>query len=261
MATPLQTSADPAAVSASAENGAGRGGKPRFVFFGDSITDPAHIGCTANYWQFLAEDLGVVPLVYGVNGHQMKQLAGQADKFAAEHPEGADAIFVFAGTNDYNSDVPLGEWFSETVEKTNHNGREVERRRRAFLYDDTTFRGRINVLMKRLRSQWPATPVFLLTPLHRGFASFGPGNVQPDESFANGLGLYIDDYVAAVKEAGNVWAATVVDLNAESGLFPLLPGHARFFHDAETDLLHPSAAGHRLIADALERRLGAWPRR
>ena len=72
-------------------------GKPQFVFLGDSITDPAHIGCTENYWQFLAEDLGVTPLVYGVNGHQMVHLDGQAQKFAAEHPEGADAIFGFAG--------------------------------------------------------------------------------------------------------------------------------------------------------------------
>ncbi|MBQ6245294.1 MAG: SGNH/GDSL hydrolase family protein [Kiritimatiellae bacterium] len=229
--------------------------KPQFVFLGDSITDPAHIGCTANYWEFLAEDLGVTPLVYGVNGHQMIHLDGQAQKFAAEHPEGADAIFVFAGTNDYNSGVPLGEWFSETMEKTNHNGKEVERKRRAFVYDDATFKGRINILMRRLRTEWASTPVYLLTPIHRGYATFGPTNVQPDESFSNGLGLYIDDYVAAVKEAGNVWAATVIDINAESGLFPLFPEHAPFFHDGKTDMLHPSAAGHRRIADAIERHM------
>ena len=245
------TLADGAAGSESGE----RRGKRQFVFFGDSITDLAHIGCTANYWEFLAKDLGITPLVYGVNGHQMKQLDGQAAKFAAEHPEGADAIFVFAGTNDYNSDVPLGEWFSETMEMTNHNGREVRRRHRAFVYDDATFRGRINILMRRLRSQWPSTPVYLLTPIHRGYAEFGPANIQPDESFANGAGLFIDDYVAAVKEAGNVWAATVIDINAESGLFPLFPEHAPFFHDAVTDRLHPGAAGHRMIANAIERHL------
>lgn len=93
--------------------------------------------------------------------------------------------------------------------------------------------------------------------MHRGYATFGPENVQPDESFANGAGLFIDDYVAAVKEAGGVWAATVIDVHAESGLFPLFPEHAPFFHDAETDMLHPGTAGHRRIADAIERRLGA----
>lgn len=52
--------------------------KPQFAFLGDSITDPAHIGCTANYWEFLAKDLDITPLVYGVNGHQMIHLDGHA---------------------------------------------------------------------------------------------------------------------------------------------------------------------------------------
>ena len=74
--------------------------KPQFAFLGDSITDPAHIGCTANYWEFLADDLGVTPLVYGVNGHQMKHLAEQAAKFAAEHPEGESPAQIKAESTE-----------------------------------------------------------------------------------------------------------------------------------------------------------------
>ena len=68
----------------------------------------------------------------------------------------------------------------------------------------------INSAMSFLRASFPTARFVLLTPIHRGFATFGAQNVQPDESFANGAGLFIDDYVAAVKEAGGVWAATVI---------------------------------------------------
>ena len=45
----------------------------------------------------------------------------------------------------------------------------------------------------------------LLTPLHRSLANFGETNVQPDENYQNSCGEYVDAYVQAVKEAGNVW--------------------------------------------------------
>ena len=56
----------------------------RVAFLGDSITDPHHVGTTRCYWEFLADMLGIVPLVYGVNGHQMSDLYGQAQRLLAE---------------------------------------------------------------------------------------------------------------------------------------------------------------------------------
>jgi lysophospholipase L1-like esterase len=109
--------------------------------------------------------------------------------------------------------------------------------------------------MKVLRESFPAQPIYLLTPIHRGYATFGASNVQPDESYANEIGEYIDAYVDVIKEAGNVWAATVIDINAESGLFPLFASHARFFNNAQTDMLHPNNAGHERIAEAIAVRL------
>ena len=227
----------------------------RVAFLGDSITDARHIGCTSNYWNFLERDLGIVPLVYGRSGHKWKDVKGQVEQLVSEHPDGIDAIFVFAGTNDYKADIPLGDWFCIEDAKVDRGKGEVAVKHRVFNLDGDTFRGRINVVMKLLKEKYTDSDIFLLTPIHRGYATFGKKNIQPDESYSNGLGLFIDDYVVAVKEAGNVWSVSVIDLNAESGLFPLFKSHARFFCNADRDMLHPNNAGHERIEKAILRRI------
>ena len=59
------------------------------------------------------------------------------------------------------------------------------------------------------------------TPVHRAIFDPNDKNVQPDESYENVSGIFFDEYLKAIKEAGNVWAVPVIDLNATSGLFPL----------------------------------------
>ena len=59
-----------------------------------------------------------------------------------------------------------------------------------------------------------------------------------------------------MKEAGNVWAAKVVDLNADSGLYPVSRAHDAYFSNAERDRLHPSTAGHGRIAEAISLAVG-----
>lgn len=228
----------------------------RVAFLGDSITDEAHIGCTVNYWGVLERDTGLLPIVLGRNGAQWCDLPEQIRSLAEKHGGAVDAIFVFAGTNDFNASVPLGDWFMEEDAIVDRGHGPVMVRRRKFSSDAATFRGRVNNAMSALKDGWPDADIFLLTPIHRGYAAFGPGNVQPDESHSNEVGLFIDDYVQAIREAGNIWAASVIDLNAESGLFPLLASHSIFFHDAESDMLHPGDRGHERIARAIERRLG-----
>ena len=228
----------------------------KVLFLGDSITDRRHIGCTKNYWGYLGDWYGFSPLVYGINGQQWSHIADQARAYMKDHKECPDVVFVFAGTNDYNSNVPLGEWYEVSDAKVNRNGREVAVKRRALSMDGSTLRGRINSAMSFLRESFPKSRFVLLTPIHRGYATFGANNVQPDESNSNELGLFIDDYVEAVKEAGGVWAAKVVDINADSGLYPLSDSHVPFFSNGERDRLHPSAAGHERIAEAISLAVG-----
>ena len=226
----------------------------KVAFLGDSITDARHIGCTANYWNYLPKMLGLDAYVYGVNGDQMKNLMAQAKKVMLDFHWYVDAIFVWAGTNDFNSNVPRGEWYETTEEVTSRTTGTVKLPRRKPSMDEGTFRGRINALLSYLKHNFPDQQIVLVTAIHRGYATFGPKNIQPDESFPNLLGLYIDDYNDDIRQAGRIWSVPVLDLYERSGLLPTDSSYVRYFHDAETDMLHPSANGHERIA----RTMAAW---
>lgn len=232
----------------------------RVAFLGDSITDKVRVGTKKCYWEYLAEMLGIQPFVYAINGNQMSGILAQAERLKREQNDSFDAIIIFAGTNDYNADVPLGEWYSETEAETWVSGPKKERRafRKSF-YGNNTFKGRINILMRYLKTNYPTKQIILLTPIHRGYARFGDNNIQPEESFANRIGLYIDDYVEVIKEAASVWAVPVIDLNSLSGLYPVSDSHAAYFHDGKTDRLHPNENGHRRMAETLKYQLLALP--
>ena len=234
----------------------------KVAFLGDSVTDPCHVGCTKNYWGFLIEDLDLDAKVYGVSGHQWSDLPGQINRIYEAMDVDLDAIFVFLGTNDYNADVPLGEFFTHRDEEVNHNGKVETRRRRCLNRDLSTLAGRINTGLGRLKTEFPKSQIILMTPLHRAFFRWSGDpehHVQPPESFPNGLGLYLDDYVGVIKQAGQIWSVPVIDLYAECGLFPIKDAYAPYFKNASSDRLHPNPDGHRRIARAMKFRMLAMP--
>lgn len=232
----------------------------KVAFLGDSITDRCHVGTDRCYWEYLADILGIEAFSYGINGNQMKDLIAQAEAVKNEMGEEADAIFVFAGTNDYNASVPIGEWYEEGYRDVPVSGGRIERRlHRTPVMSDSTFCGRINMLMHYLKTSFPEKQVIVLTPLHRGYAAFGENNIQPEESYANAAGIYFDEYVRTVQQAANVWAVPVIDLNSISGLYPLNDSHTIYFSDKDTDRLHPDSDGHYRMALSIAYQLLSFP--
>ena len=251
----------------------------RVAYLGDSITDKSQIekGQNETYWSYLEKILGTESFVYGISGHKWNQIPGQAEKLIAEHGQEVDAIMIFVGTNDYNASVPIGKWYTEEVvdvevtgPKGSHSGVVTKRLKRTLVMDDKSVCGRINMVMSQLKETYPTKQIILLTPIHRGDAFLSDRNVQPDEMHANGVGEYIDAYVQIVKEAGNVWAVPVIDLNAICGLYPLAESNGLYWRrpalekSAKTggrrrDRLHPNSAGHLRMARALAYQLLGYP--
>ncbi len=226
-------------------------------YIGDSITDPKNYKdeVKKKYWAFLEEWLGISPYVYGVSGRQWNDVPRQAQKLKNEHGDEVDAIIVFMGTNDFNSGIPIGEWFTEINEEVVAAHGEMKkpelRKKRVAIMSDSTYKGRINIGIKSLKELFPDKQVVLLTPLHRSTAIFNEKNVQPDESYQNKCEEYFDRYINAIKEAGNIWGVPVIDLNSLTGMNPMVGEQLIYFRDPSTDRLHPSTEGQRRMARTL----------
>lgn len=241
------------------------------AFFGDSITDPGSVPDKhdwtgrqdTHYWGYLQEWLGIKPLVYGVSGRKWDDVGNQAEQLKKEHGDNFDAITILLGTNDFIGEVPLGEWYGQTLMKTKaamgYPAREYTRLSKTPLMDNTTLRGRINIAVSTLKRMFPDKQIVILTPIHRSYSTFGNDNVQPDESFPNNLGLYFIEYVNAIKEAGNVWGIPVIDLNSLCGINPMVEEQVMYFSNSETDRLHPNAEGHKRMAKTLMYQLLTLP--
>lgn len=234
----------------------------RLCFLGDSITNSETAG--RFYWQYIADMTGAKVHCFGVNGAQTIDLLGQLDEMKKKVGDDFDTLFIFAGTNDFNHSVPLGSFFTEheclVPTDSGADGEFTEFttvKKREFVFDTSTFRGRLNTVLSEIRKSYTDKRIILLTPIHRAFAFFGGSNIQPDELHANKIGEYFESYIQAEREAADIWATELIDLYRDSGLFPLYENHAEsFFCNKERDCLHPNCAGQEKIARAILRRLG-----
>lgn len=125
-----------------------------------------------------------------------------------------DCVTIFAGTNDFRLDKPIG----------NKNDRDIY-----------TFYGAYMELVEDIMRKNPACRLSLWTPLQRDKDGF-------DIDSVNQAGHRLVDYVEVIQAIGVEYALPVLNLYAESGF-------NRFTLDALTsDRLHPNEEGHKRIA-------------
>ncbi|MDO4171853.1 MAG: SGNH/GDSL hydrolase family protein [Prevotellaceae bacterium] len=235
----------------------------KVAYFGDSITDPRNKAAAKKYWHLLQEWLGITPYVYAVSGRQWNDIPRQADKLMAEHKDSVDAIIILMGTNDYNNGVPLGKWYEEKEEEVMYGHgqpKKMTKRTRQYLcMDNSTYRGRINIAMNKVKRMYPTKQIVVLTPLHRQNFHANEKNWQCSEDYTNSCGEYLKAYVDATKEMADVWAVPVIDFGALTGLYPMMDEYAQYFNNADTDRLHPNGKGHERMAKTLMYQLLTLP--
>ena len=235
----------------------------RVAFFGDSITDPKNSASQNKYWNLLQEWLHITPYIYAVSGRQWNDIPRQTEQLQKEHGQDVDAIIISIGTNDFNAGVPIGQWFIEQKEDVMAGIHEpkhlVKRLRRIPDMNADTYRGRINIALDKVKRTYPDKQIVLLTPIHRAGFYRNEKNWQPTEEYQNKCGEWISAYVESVKEAGNLWAVPVIDLNALCGLYPLMDEYVPYFNDGAVDRLHPNDKGHERMARTLYYQLSALP--
>lgn len=223
----------------------------RVAIIGDSISDSTRVGTTRCWWEILADSLQFVPTCYARNGATIQGMHGQVGKARLQQEQSRqpwDLIIIFGGTNDFNANVPLGEIYEVKDGVTNKDGQERTLKHRSFVTDNNTFCGRVNNLLSVVKKEFPHARVLMLSPVHRGYATFGARNVQPDELWANTLGLFLDDYIGCLQQASRAWAVPMLDTHIHTQLFPNYSSYDGHINRVDTDRLHPNFKGHHQIA-------------
>ena len=199
-------------------------------FLGDSITEGVGVSChEKTYHQLIKAKHGLADAVnYGVSGSRIAKQIDPPDTEpvewdfcyrARQMEKDADIIVILGGTNDYgHGNAPFGTFADR---------------------DRTTFCGALHELYSYLVETYPEAIIAVCTPTHRG-----------DEDTPDGKGKVLRDYVEAIRQTAEYYSLPVIDLYASSGIQPKVDiMREKFMPDG----LHPSDAGHELIANKLQK--------
>lgn len=205
----------------------------KILFLGDSITE----GCGASgsektFCSIIAHKYGACCVNYGIGG---TRIARQSKPSAEERwdkdfcsrvsamQNGADAVVVFGGTNDYgHGDAPIGSMNDRTPD---------------------TFYGALHTLYSSLIEKYIGAPIVVITPLHRINENSPLGDGYKETAVGP-----LSFFVKIIREVAEYYSLPVLDLYATSGLQPEVPIIKEKYMP---DGLHPNDAGHIILADKI----------
>ena len=207
--------------------------KIKINFLGDSITEGAGATSYENcFVKIIEKKTGALCRNYGISGTRIARQIKSSNVTSydqdfcsriAKMDNDADIIVVFGGTNDYgHGDAPIG-----TINDKTPN----------------TFYGALHYLYYNLIAKYPNAFIFVITPLHRVCENNLRGEGEKERDF-----LPLRDYVKIIREVADFYSIPVLDLFANSGIYPNIPAHKEKY---TADGLHPNDLGHRMLAEKI----------
>lgn len=166
---------------------------------------------------------------YGKRGSRIAITNDRKDSFLERYNDmnnEADYLTIMGGVNDFQHDVPLGNY-------TN-------------CIDTNTFYGALNILIKNLIYKYPQACIIFITPTKNNFHH--KTKKYPNSFQKNNLGLTQIDYVEAIKLTCQKYSIPIIDLFNESGISPFIDIHQKLY---TPDGLHFNDAGYQRLAQRI----------
>ena len=176
---------------------------------GDSISDDREVGGLQGFYiPNMLKNLGINSNNYtnfSISGQPITNTTetqnwwSNRSKFTDLKNSGVepDIIFLWGGTNDFGLSLPIGT----DIDSTNHN----------------ELRGALNDILTLLIETFPNAQIIMATPMQRNTGHQAPK--EPIEGLGpNEQGLYLIDYVNAIKEACQKFSIPCLDMYSVSGI-------------------------------------------
>jgi len=200
------------------------------VIYGDSISTRNYPN--GGYGQCLQQQLGLETVYNHAIGasaltdgtpNNLIRLLDDESKLHAD----ADLVIIWHGTNDWYWGAPVGDIAGGDLE------------------NEGTYVGALNHAIRKIRTAAPQAKLICMTPIWRYQAPDGCTAAAEAWSNPNKIGATLRDYCNALQEMSRLLCFPVVDLRT-------LTNFNEFNQPVyQPDLVHPSDAGHQVIADIL----------
>ncbi|MBP5230499.1 MAG: SGNH/GDSL hydrolase family protein, partial [Clostridia bacterium] len=229
----------------------------KIVFLGDSVTWGAFLDDrTVNAYPFvLCRELGAVASNKAVSGSCLCT-GGHVtvnETLTEANLAGADVVTIMLGVNDFNHAVKNGVWQGSLKYDENATYYDLGDRGST---DTTEFYGALRSWCERI-SEFKRTPefentefIFLTMPISSLNRSVSKDK-DWDQDKVNIFGRTLREYCTAVMEISAEYGIPVFDANTFSGIYYNGPEDSNV-EICGGDGVHPSAEGHRLIAESLK---------